>query len=47
MNGPNVWVTDVAPFGNVQIIGVPEPMSLALAGAGLLGIAVLRRRTAG
>jgi hypothetical protein len=44
MNGPNVWATDVAPFGSVQIVGVPEPMSLALAGASLVGSIVIRGR---
>ena len=44
MTGPNVWITDVAPFGSVQVTAIPEPMSLALAGAGLLGIVAIRRR---
>jgi hypothetical protein len=28
--GVNVWATDVAPFGSIQIIAVPEPGSLIL-----------------
>jgi hypothetical protein len=40
--GVNVWATDVAPFGSIQITAVPEPSSLllgltALAGAFLRG----------
>jgi hypothetical protein len=42
--GPNVWVTDVGPFGSVQITAIPEPASLAVAGAGLLGVAAIRGR---
>ncbi|HEX6960942.1 MAG TPA: PEP-CTERM sorting domain-containing protein [Lacipirellula sp.] len=43
--GVNVWATDVGPFGNVQVTAIPEPATLALAGAGLLGcVAVSRRR---
>ncbi len=34
--GPDVWATDVAPYGNIQITMVPEPAT-----AGLLGLAVL------
>lgn len=39
--GVNVWVTDVAPYGNLQVTAVPEPTSLAgatLACAALLGL---------
>lgn len=42
--GVNVWITDVAPFGNIQITGVPEPASLAMGMAGLLGLIGLRGR---
>ena len=44
--GENVWVTDVAPFGNV-VFGpaVPEPASALLVGAvSLFGLALPRRR---
>lgn len=44
MTGPNVWITDVGPFGTVRVTAIPEPMSLALAGAGLFGIAAIRSR---
>jgi hypothetical protein len=39
--GPNVWVTDVASKGLVQITAVPEPSIAALAVAGL-GMAIVR-----
>jgi hypothetical protein len=40
--GPDVWITDVGQYGNIQI-AVPEPTTLsALAGLGLL--AARRRR---
>jgi hypothetical protein len=42
--GPDVWITDVAPYGSVVIEAVPEPSTLALAGLATLGIATLRRR---
>ncbi len=42
--GPDVWITDVAPYGNIQIEAVPEPGSLALLGLGLGVAAFLRRR---
>jgi len=42
--GENVWVTDVAPFGNLQVTAVPEPSTFALAGLGLAALVVLRRR---
>lgn len=40
--GENVWVTDVAPFGNVVFATIPEPASLVLIGLG--GLMILRRR---
>ena len=40
--GPNVWITDVGPKGNVQITSVPEPTALAL--IALAGAAPLLRR---
>lgn len=39
--GPNVWVTDVAPYGSIQIAAVPEPSIMALLGLGAL---LFRRR---
>ena len=45
LKGPNVWVTDTAPFGNIQIAAVPEPSVSALAGLAA-GLVVLRRRRA-
>lgn len=35
--GPNVWITDVAPYGNVQVTGVPEPTTVALLAMGFAG----------
>jgi len=40
--GPDVWVTDLGPYGNIQI--VPEPCTLALLGLGLVGALIRRRR---
>ena len=42
--GPDVWATDVAPYGNIQIATVPEPATLALLGLALGIPALLRRR---
>jgi hypothetical protein len=41
--GPDVWSTDVAPYGNIQIQAVPEPSSVALLGLGVLGLIGSRR----
>ena len=30
--GPDVWITDVGPYGNVQLVGVPEPSTLVMLG---------------
>jgi len=45
VQGENVWVTDIAPFGKVQIQAVPEPSSLlALTSIGAIGLMSRRRR---
>jgi len=41
--GVNVWVTDVEPFGNIQITAIPEPSGVLLA-AFAPGLLLLRRR---
>jgi hypothetical protein len=40
--GPDVWSTDVGPYGNIQV--VPEPSSLALLGFGAFGALCAWRR---
>lgn len=42
--GPNVWVTDVAPFGSVQITAVPEPSIFALLAVGVTGLLIAQRK---
>jgi hypothetical protein len=42
--GPDVWITDVGPKGNVQVTGVPEPATAGLVSLGLLGMALARRK---
>lgn len=44
MTGVNVWVTDVAPYGNVQIAAVPEPTTIGLLGICVAGVMAYRRR---
>ena len=41
--GPDVWITDVGPYGSIQVI--PEPASLAILGIGVV-LALHRRRRA-
>jgi hypothetical protein len=42
VQGENVWVTDVGPFGTVVIGAVPEPSSALM--LGVVGVGVLFRR---
>jgi hypothetical protein len=42
--GPDVWVTDRGPYGNIQITGVPEPATLFLVGIAGFAVGVCRRR---
>jgi hypothetical protein len=42
--GPDVWATDVGPYGSIQITAVPEPSSLALFGLVALVASCARRR---
>jgi hypothetical protein len=42
--GPDVWSTDVGPFGSIVVIPVPEPSTLALAGLGGAALLSLIRR---
>jgi hypothetical protein len=43
--GPDVWATDVAPFGSITVVPVPEPTTLALAGLGAVtALSFIRRR---
>jgi hypothetical protein len=41
--GPDVWSTDVGPYGNIQITAVPEPTALGLAALALVGMVGVRR----
>jgi hypothetical protein len=43
--GVNVWVTDVAAFGQVDIVAVPEPTAAVLLLGGFAGLLGSRRRT--
>jgi len=42
--GPDVWITDVGPYGTVVIETVPEPTTFALAGLGAAALLIFRRR---
>jgi hypothetical protein len=42
--GPDVWATDVAAKGLVQITAVPEPATFALIGLASAAMLILRRR---
>ena len=42
--GPDVWSTDVAPYGSIQIVAVPEPTAVGLLGLGILGLIGCRMR---
>jgi hypothetical protein len=41
--GPDVWSTDVGPYGNIQITGVPEPATFFLVSVAGLALAARRR----
>jgi|tagenome__1003787_1003787.scaffolds.fasta_scaffold20592146_1 hypothetical protein len=42
--GPDVWVTDRGPIGEIQVTAVPEPAIMTLAGLAGLCITAIRRR---
>ena len=44
MQGENVWITDVGGFGNVVLVSIPEPGSIAFIGLGAMGLLLRRRR---
>lgn len=44
--GPDVWATDVAPYGDIQISAIPEPATIGLLGlAGGAMLFIRRMRT--
>ena len=42
--GPDVWATDVGPYGTVQIQAIPEPATIGLIGIFGAGLLVFRRK---
>lgn len=42
--GPNVWITDVGPYGSLQVTAIPEPACLVLLAIGVGPIASFGRR---
>lgn len=44
MTGPNVWVTDVGPYGSVELRAIPEPAAAGLAAVGMAALARFGRR---
>lgn len=42
--GPDVWITDRAPIGTIQLTAVPEPATLTLICLGVLGASIVARR---
>jgi hypothetical protein len=42
--GPDVWFTDVGPYGSIQITAIPEPAMATLAGLGAAALLLRRRR---
>src|SRR4051812_47115358 len=42
--GPDVWATDVGPYGNIQLSAVPEPATLFLVGIAAFAVGACRRR---
>lgn len=42
--GPDVWSTDVTPYGSIQITAVPEPTTVGLMGLAFIGMLARRMR---
>jgi hypothetical protein len=47
VTGPDVWITDVAPYGTIQISNVPEPTATGLVGGLVAGLAAWCLRKSG